>query len=305
MARKTDEPGLAIDPRLLARLTGIELRSRFLVKGLYNNCHRTRDFGASSEFIEFREYRWGDDIRSIDWRTYARTDRFHVKLHEMESIMKLFLVLDVSDSMRVPAPEGLPSKLDLAAVIAGTIAMMAVKQQDSVGLVTVGRQVEREIPARQGLRHLALLYEHLSNPRGGGGGDFGEILTSIAERLGTRGVVFVISDALDDSGALFEGLKLLRVRGHDVSLIQVLDQAEVEFPFDRMTEFRHPEDARRLVGNPLAMRRQYLARFQAHMDELAAFCKSRQVDYLRLHNGEDLINLLALHFLKRLTVKAA
>src|SRR5947199_7060000 len=115
----TTSPPLRIDPAVLQRLKGIELRSRFLVRGLYNSRHRTADHGSSTEFIEHRDYRRGDELRRIDWRVLARTDRLSVKVHEMESTMKVHLVVDTSESMRVPPPPGLPGKLGLACVIAG------------------------------------------------------------------------------------------------------------------------------------------------------------------------------------------
>ena len=299
---KTD--ALTIDPRLLNQLKGIELRSRYLVRGLYDNRHRTMRFGASTEFIELREYRWGDEIRSIDWRTYARTRRFFVKRHEMESIMKVNLLLDTSDSMRVPPLAGLMSKLDLACVISGAIAMMAIGQQDSAGLLCLGNRIGEQIPCKQGQSHLALMYQHLAEPKGSDGGNFGELVQEAAGHLGSRGVVFIVTDALDDSQALLDGLKLLRVREHDVSLIQVLDQRELNFPYDQMTEFRHPETGARIVGNPLEIRKGYLEKLDTFLTEIQSFCKSAQVDYLRLHNGGDLVKLLSLHFLKRLMVKA-
>src|SRR3954447_5323638 len=124
---------LQIDPAILQRLKGIELQSRFLVRGLYSSRHRTSDHGASTEFIEHREYRRGDELRRIDWRVMARTDRLFVKVHEMESNLRVHLVVDSSASMRVPPPAGLPGKLNLACVIAGAIATLAEGQQDSIG----------------------------------------------------------------------------------------------------------------------------------------------------------------------------
>src|ERR1700690_1510621 len=114
---------LAVDPRLLQRLKSIELQSRFLVRGLYSSRHRTADHGSSTEFIEHREYRWGDELRTIDWRVLARTNRLYVKVHEMEANMRVHVVLDTSASMRVPPSAGLPGKLQLASVIAGAVAV--------------------------------------------------------------------------------------------------------------------------------------------------------------------------------------
>lgn len=291
---------LTIDPRLLERLKGIELKSRFLVQGLYANRHRTSQHGASTEFVEHRQYRWGDELRTIDWRVLARTDRPYVKVHEMESNMRVHFLLDTSASMRVPPPAGLPSKLELASVIAGAVAMMVDVQQDAVGLLCLGNRIEEHIPARQGKAHLALLYQHLTNPVGDGGGRFGRLVREAGARLGRRGMLVLLTDALDDPDELFDALKVLRVRQQDVTVIQVLDHNEVAFPFDRMTEFRHPETGARLVGDPASLRAKYHARLDEHLEKVAAYCRQAQADYLRLTNDDDLIKLLALHFIRRL-----
>src|SRR5436190_4985296 len=291
---------LEIDPTLLQRLKGIELKSRFLVRGLYSSRHRTADHGSSTEFVEHREYRRGDELRRIDWRVLARTDRLHVKVHEIESTMRVFLLVDTSASMRVPPPAGLPGKLDLACVIAGAIALMTETQQDSVGLMFLGDRIEENIPAKQGPAHLSLLYQHLANPRGDGGGRFGDLVLEAGARLGTRGMVFLIGDALDDPDRLLSALKALRVRQQDVTLIHVLDSNEIDFPFDRMTEFRHPETNERLVGDPAVLRANYLARLRAHIERVESACQKAQADYLRLDNSSDLTRLLTLHFLRRL-----
>ncbi len=291
---------LTIDPRLLERLKGIELKSRFLVRGFYENRHRTRDFGASNEFIEHKDYQKGDEIRRIDWRVFARTRRLYVKRFEMEANMRVHFILDTSDSMRVPAEDNRPGKLELATVITGALAMLAVSQQDSVGLFCIGDKIEESIPARQGMRHIALLFQHLGAPRGHGGGNFGEVAWETLQQIGRRGMTFVLTDALDPLDALFETLKGLMVRDQDVTLLQILDETELTFPFDKMTEFRQPETGRRIMGDPLVLRARYLERMEAHQERIRAFCGQHGVDYVRVHNGDDLLTLLASHFVQRL-----
>lgn len=299
-AMANPEQSPTIDPRLLEQLKGIELRSRFLARGLYNNRHRTTDFGSSTEFIEHRDYQPGDAINTIDWRVYARTRRLYVKRFEMESNMKVHFMLDTTDSMRVPAQAGLPTKLDLAATIVGAVAMMAITQQDSAGLYCIGEQIEEHIPPRQGERHLQLIYQHLSAPKGRLGRNFGAAALPALQEMGQRGVVFVVTDALDEPEPLFEMLKGFMVRSQDVTLFQILDRKELEFPFDKMTEFRHPETGEHIMGDPLRLRTRYLERMQAHQDRIETFCDKTGVDYLRLVNDDDLAKLLSSHFLRRL-----
>lgn len=295
--------GMRIDPRLLQQLKGIELRSRFLVRGLYNNRHRTSDFGASNEFIEHRDYQPGDDIGGIDWRVYARTDRLYVKRFEMESNMKVYCLLDTTESMRVPAEDGLPTKLELASTIVGAVATIAITQQDSAGLYCVGEKVEEHIPARQGQRHLGLIHQHLAAPPGRPGDNFGAAAQHAMQEMGQRGVVFVVTDALDEPEPLFELLRGFMVRSQDVTLVQVLDRKELTFPFDRLTEFRHPETGGRVMGDPLRLRTRYLQRLHEHLDRIAAFCGKAGVDYLRLSTDEDLVQLLSSHLLRRMLLR--
>ncbi len=292
--------GMKIDPRLLQSLKGVHLRSQMLVRGMYNNRHRTADFGSSTEFIDHREYQKGDAIRSIDWRVFARTDRHYVKRHEMEANMRVHLLLDTSDSMRVPPPDGLPSKLDLAAAITGAIATMVVAQQDSAGLCLIGDKIEERIPARQGMNHLAQLFQHLGAPRGSGGGEFGAQLAHLGGHVQSRGMVFAITDALDEPEPLYRSLRSMVARQNDVTLLQVMDRNEMEFPFTRMTEFRHPETGVKLAANPTDVRDRYLQRLREHQATLQTFCRKARIDYVPVQNNADLVVLLRSHFLRRL-----
>lgn len=292
--------GPAIDPVMLQRLKGIELKSRFLVRGLYNSKHRTSDFGSSTEFIEHREYRRGDELRQIDWRVFGRTNRFYIKVHEMEANMRVYLVLDTSASMRVPAQPGLPGKLELAAVVAGSVAMMAAAQQDAVGLYCIGERIEERIPARQGEQHQHEILRHLAAPRGAGGGAFGQMLLEAGAQAGTRCMLFILTDALDDLNALSFALRQLRERQQDVTLVRIFDRRELDFPFEQMTEFRHPETGERVVGNPVVLRERYRLRLAEHRAQVRDICKKAQASLLELDTAGDLSQLLTLHFIQRL-----
>jgi len=291
---------LQIDPALLERLSGLELRSRFLVRGLFASRHRTSDFGSSTEFIEHRAYRWGDELRTIDWRVFGRTDRFYVKVHEMEATMPIHLVLDTSASMRVPPESGRLGKFALAQVVAGAIATMAVWQQDAVGLFTVGDAVDTQMPPRQGDLHLSQVLRGLANPPLGTGGAFGERLMDVGARAGSRGMMFVLTDALDDVNLLGRALRTLRGRLQDVTLIRIFDRRELDFPYDRMTEFRQPETGERVFADPHTVRRHYLERLNAHREAVAATCRKAETTLLELDTASDLAALLSLHFIRRL-----
>jgi uncharacterized protein (DUF58 family) len=213
--------------------------------------------------------------------------------------MRVNLVVDTSASMRVAPADGLPSKLDLACSIAGALTVMVQGQQDAVGLVCLGNAIDEHIPARQGPQHRRLLFEHLASPPGGGGGRLGDLLLESAPRFGTRGMILLLSDALDPVEPLGRALKRLRAQQQDVTLIQILDRQELDFPFDRLTEFRHPETGARVVGDPAVLRKKYLTRLDAHLQQVEQACKRAQADYLRLSNADDLRRLLSLHFIRR------
>jgi uncharacterized protein (DUF58 family) len=143
------------------------------------------------------------------------------------------------------------------------------------------------------------LFQHLANPPGSGGGRFGELLHEVSGRLGTRGLTVLLTDALDDVAPLAGALKRLRVQQQDVTLIQVLDQQELQFPFGRLTEFKHPETGQRIVGDPAALKAKYLERLREHLAQVAQACQQAQADYLQLSNADDLRRLLSLHFIRR------
>jgi uncharacterized protein (DUF58 family) len=301
MAGVTDpHAGPGIDPALLQRLKGIELKSRFLVRGLYNSRHRTSDFGSSTEFVEHRDYRRGDEPRQIDWRVFGRTNRYVVKVHEMEANMRVYLMLDTSESMRVPPQAGRTGKLELASTIAGAVAMMASAQQDAVGLYCIGEKIEQRVPARQGEQHRHEILRHLEAPLGGGGGAFGRRLLEAGAEAGTRCMVFALTDALDSLDELSAALLRLRERLQDVTLVRVFDRRELDFPFEQMTEFRHPETNERVVGNPVVLRERYLRRLEEHREQVRGICKKAQASLLEVDTAGDLSTLLTLHFIRRL-----
>jgi len=292
--------GLSIDPALLQRLSDIELRSRFLVRGLFNSRHRTSDFGSSTEFIEHREYRWGDELRNIDWRIFGRADRFYVKVHEMEADMRLHLIVDTSDSMRVAPAPGRLGKLNLACVIAGALAHMVIWQRDSVGLHAVGERIGASFPPRQGDMHLSQIMRCLGAPPGGGSGNLSLHLKDIAARAGSRAMVFIMTDALDDTAKLGEALRIMRQRFLDVTLLRIFDRRELDFPFDRMTEFRDPESGARTYAEPHLVRRSYLRALDEHRRLVAEACRKAEAGFMEIDDTSDLGELLSLHLISRL-----
>ncbi len=277
----------ASDPRLLARLARLELRARTAVEGLRGGRHRSRATGSSTTFLQHREYVPGDDLRKLDWRLVARSDRHIVREYEEETDLAVWLVLDASGSMRFAGDEW--SKFEYATWLSAAIARVVVGQQDQVGLMlTRGSEVEMLMPARGGLSHWSKLAEALASTEADGGGDPAPGLEAAAGLMDRRGIVIWISDCLGDPEAAGRAAARLRHRGHDMVVLRTLDRAEIEFPFDRQSRFIDLEGGEQLRADPRAVREAYLEEFEAHGADLRRRLRGLGCEFRRMPTDEPL-----------------
>lgn len=277
----------ASDPRLLARLARLELRARTAVEGLRGGRHRSRATGSSTTFLQHREYVPGDDLRKLDWKLVARSDRHIVREYEEETDLAVWLVLDASGSMRYGSGEW--SKFEYATWLCGALARVVVGQQDQVGLLlTRGATVEKVLPARGGEGHWRKLAETLAGAEADGGGDPAPGLEMAAGQLDRRGIVVWISDCLGDPEAAGRAASRLRHHGHDIVVLRTLDPAEVEFPFDRFTRFDDLEGGEAVRADPRAVRDAYLAEFEAHGADLRRRLRGLGCEFRRMPTDEPL-----------------
>ena len=267
------------DPEALARLEGLELRARYIVDGYLTGQHRSPYRGQSVEFAEHREYAAGDDTRYVDWKVFGKTDRLYLKQFEAETNLTCYLLLDASESMQYRGPSASLSKLEYAECLAAALAHLVIRQRDSVGLATFDDQLRSFLPASGNPAHLEQLVHIMEQSAGRGKSDLGKPLHEAAERLRRRGVVIVLSDLLGDVDSFLWGLRRLRHRRHEVIVLQVLDAAELEFPFERATLFRGLEDMPDVLAEPHAVRRAYLAALRKFLDKVQAGCRGNDVDY--------------------------
>lgn len=262
----------AFDFEQLRALRGIGFRARYLVEGYLSGLHRSPFHGASVEFSEYRDYHRGDDMRQLDWRLFARSDRLCIKRFEKETEARVYLVLDRSASMAYGGTRAWGSKAVCSGTLAATMAWMLLRQKDPVGIlgfrseVGGGRVLEYRPPSQRPgrLNELLTLIDGLPTS---GGAQLPELLDHAVRLIRRRSVVLIFSDLLEPSGALELALKQLRFSGHEVLVFQTLDPDEIEFPFDESGIYQDPETGERRQVNSLKARENYLSRFEAFMQE--------------------------------------
>lgn len=273
-----------VDPHLLARFGNLALPIRQLAEGALTGHHKSPRQGSSVEFAQHREYAPGDDTRRIDWKAYAKSDKFHLKEYEDETNLRTWLLLDTSGSMDY-AGDGPMTKLVYAARLATTFAYMLLRQGDAVGLLTFGERLGEYMPPRARGDHFWNMARLMEAAPIGGRTDAVAALQHVAENAGRRGVVMLFSDCFDFSGQLAGLARQLR-RRHDVIVFHVLDPAEVRFPFDDLTVFEDMETDERVLADPRGMRDQYLIEMRDFCDALRRDLREGDVAYHRVVTDE-------------------
>jgi uncharacterized protein (DUF58 family) len=250
------------------------------------------------EFLQHREYVRGDDLRRVDWKVWGRQDRLYVKEFEEETNLRVTLLVDGSASMDYAS--GPLGKYDYAATLAASLAWLALSHGDAVGCSVFDDRVRASVPARTKRSHLASVVEVLESRKAGAGGRtaFLPVIRTLAETLPRRGMVVVVSDLLGDRDGVFQGLQLLRKRGHDLVLLHVMDDDELDFPFDGPTRFEGLELPAAIACNPRALRAGYLAAVEAFLADVRTRAAQARCDYSLIRTGEPVDGALV-KFLSR------
>jgi uncharacterized protein (DUF58 family) len=268
------------------RIKNLQLRAKAVVDGFYSGLHRSPFHGFSVEFSEYREYSPGDDPRYLDWRLFARSDRYYIKRFEDETNRRCYLVLDLSKSMSYGS---LPySKAEYAQTLAATLAYYLTLQRDNVGLLTFDDTVGDLLPARHRSGHLHQLMVMLQGAPRGQGTDLLGPLDQIARLVVKRGLIVLISDLLAPLDLLDKHLGYLRSRGHEVLILRVLDPTELDFSFDQSATFHDAESERDLYIDPDVARDDYLRRFGQHEQQLKSICAHQGIDLVPMETDTSL-----------------
>jgi uncharacterized protein (DUF58 family) len=290
-------PSRFLDPAGLARVGNLELVARQVVEGFLTGRHRSPYHGFSAEYLDHRSYAPGDDIRDMDWKMLARSDKYYVKLFEDETNLRAYILLDCSRSMSFQSGE--ISKLTYASYLAAALSYLMLRQNDAVSLVLFDDQVRQYLPPKARptqFRRVLDLLEHVTPQRET---DVAGMLHQMADRIKRRGLVVLISDLLDDEAKLAEGLQHFRHNRHEVIVFHVMDDAELTFPYERLTRFKDMEGAGRVVTNPKTLRARYLSRIRSFTENLRTSCFERKISYNLANTNEPYDQFLASYLDKR------
>lgn len=282
-----------IDPEILSRIKGMDLRARTVVEGFLSGLHRSPYTGFSIEFAEYRQYTPGDDPRHIDWKVFGRSDRFYVKQYEDETNLQCNILLDLSGSMAGTSGKNLAparvSKFDYARYLAASLAYFIFQQRDALGMVAFDEEIRLQIPAKFRPGHLLNLLRQLETLASGDNRASNlKVLHQVAEGMKRKGMVVLISDFFCDLEPLANAFEHLRFRGHDVIAFQVMDDFELSFDFNRLTRFVGLENEPMLLGMPQALRETYLQNLQSHQSALKRLCGTNRIDYTLLRTSQPL-----------------
>jgi uncharacterized protein (DUF58 family) len=289
-----------VSPQALMSIRNLELRARTVVEGFWSGIHRSPYHGFSVEFTEYRQYTPGDDPRYVDWRVFGRSDRFYIKKFEDETNLRCQLLVDQSRSMAFGSAGY--TKAEYAATLAATLGHFLNQQGDAVGLLSFDAGVREYLPARHRPGHLRQLMLALEKPAGGTATDLEAPLRRVAEIVRKRGLMVLVSDFLAPLGNLERCLTTLAAAGHELTVFQVLDPAEVKFAFDQPTLFEDMESGRTLYVDPQAARAGYTERLEAHCRAVRETCQKLGASFHPLTTDRPL-ELALFDFLRERTLR--
>ena len=296
-ANATKDAANFLDPSVLAGIDNLELRARVAVEGFLSGLHRSPHRGFSVEFNDYRQYQRGDDLRHVDWKLYARSEKFYIKQYEDETNTRCMLAIDTSASMAYGS-KGL-SKLDYAISVASALAYFIMRQRDAVGLLTYDDKLRDFLPARARQPHLMQLLRILSQVQPGQQTDAAKPLGDLAATLTKKSLVLLISDLLQGEEATLATLRNLRAMGHDVIVLHVMDDSELHFNFDESSEFIDSETGEAFITTPASVREAYLDNVNRFLDDCKKQCQRAGVDYCLLNTSEPIDAALAAFLSKR------
>ncbi|MEZ5492586.1 MAG: DUF58 domain-containing protein [Gammaproteobacteria bacterium] len=286
-----------LDPQVLASLDNLELRAKVVVEGFLSGLHKSPRRGFSVEFNDYRNYYPGDDMRHVDWKLYARSEKFYIKQFEDETNVRCFIALDTSASMDYTS--GGISKLEYGKTLASALAYFIMRQRDAVGLITFDDKVRDFIPAKCRQPHLIHILRTLSALKSGTHTDAVKPLSDLASHLRKKSLVILITDLLDDEKRVISALQNLRSMGNDVITFQIMDDAELNFPFNEASEFVDLESNETFITSPAAIRDAYLKNLNEFLDYCRKQCQSSGVDYCLVNSSKPLDEALSSYIAKR------
>ena len=285
-----------LDPQFLANIGNLELIARSVVEGFITGLHKSPFHGFSVEFSQHRPYMPGDALRFVDWKVYARTDRYYIKQFEEETNLRSYILLDVSSSMAYQSTK--VSKWMYASYLASALAYLLLHQRDATGLVLFDDRIRLQMPPRSMGSYLRLMLKHIGQAQMGKDTSVGTVLHQIADQFRRRGLIILISDLLDDPEEIIKGLKHFRHDKHEVLVFHILDRQELEFEFNGNVMFKDLESEERVKTQPFFIRQQYRERFRNFLKYYRLETSKNNIDYQQMFTDEPL-NIALTKFLSK------
>jgi len=279
-----------LDPKVVARLVQQPLGTRLPMIGTVAGLHKSPHRGSSVEFAEYRKYAPGDDVRRVDWRVYARTDRFYVKEFEADTNLRGYFILDCSGSMGFKGRG--ERKIDYARRLIATLAYMLIQQGDAAGLVCLSDKVLWDIPPKRNPAHLQAIFDVLESIETEGETALVRRIHDFAEKVRQRALVMIFSDFFCDVEPLLDCFEHLRFQKHDVVAFHLMDRLELDFPFDRPMRFVDLESPETLLSEPAVIRTQYLKAVKSHLTGMREGCNRFSIELRPVAVDEDYESVL-------------
>src|SRR5215813_13812996 len=273
-----------IDPNVLARIGNLDLLARVVVDGFINGLHRAPYFGASIDFAEHRGYVAGDDIRRVDWRLYARTDRYYVKQYEADTNTNFSILFDVSRSMKFTS--GGVSKLEYGSFLGACLGYLATRQRDRVGIITFDEDIVTHVPPSA--KHFDMVLHTLDRAKADRPGHLSAPLHKMAEHFKRRGILLLISDFYDEPTSILDAIKPLKFLGNDLIVFHVLDPQELRFDYKDASAFEDLESREQIPVVPQSFRAEYRRLIQEHINALQTKFSEQRIDYALINTAEPL-----------------
>ncbi|MBU3742073.1 MAG: DUF58 domain-containing protein [Candidatus Kapabacteria bacterium] len=292
----------SLRPDVVAGLSSMELRARLVVEGFITGMHRSPFHGFSAEFKEHRQYRHGDELKHIDWRIYGRSDRFYVKQFEDETNVRCVIAVDTSASMAYASPGNI-SKFQYATYLAASLSYLLLHQRDAVGLALYSETLDTYLPPRSKMSYaheLMRTLEHVTPSRTTG---TAAAVHALAERLGRRGLVVLISDLFDDADAILHALRHFRHEGHEVLVFHIMDPREVDFNLGNAAVLRDMETGQEITTQPVLLQRSYAEAVDAFCQRMKRGCYDQNIDYTRITTDRPFDEALREYIVKRRSAK--
>ena len=287
-----------LDAEGLGLVGRMELVARRAVEGFLSGLHPSPYFGSSVEYADHRPYCLGDELRSIDWKLLAKTDKYYVKLYEEETNTRCTIVLDTSRSMTM-ASEGQMSKFEYGMFLTAALAYLMLHQKDAVGLALFDSGIRQYLPPRATAAHFQNMLSVMEQTTPGTDTHLGPVLTELVGRLPKRGIMIVISDLLDDIQKITDGLAHCKHARHEIIVFHVMTPAERTFPYEKLTRFRDLEGAGSLVANPRSIRRAYLERLNEYLTRVRRVCLERDIGYELMMTDQRYDEALSAYLMRR------